>query len=91
MRDPHAPGVAWWHYAPASKLPTPGAMEYGLTTNNQTFRPWIGPAIAPNFLWRMFAPQNYQYQAQAVLTGVGGLAHGQSVLQPLSNPYPEGM
>lgn len=71
----------------ATIMPTPGAMEYSMSDYILAHKPWIGPGIAPNFLFRSFATQNYQQQAVAALTGLGGVAHGQNVLQPLSNPY----
>ena len=79
--------MAWWHFARATKMPTPGAMEYALLDNWQAVDPVIGPGIAFTTPMRNFAPQNAQATAQAVLTGLGGLVHGQSALQPLSNTY----
>ena len=79
-----------WHYARGTKIPTPGAMEYALLDNVVADKPWIGPAIGFLRQFRSFNPQNTQDTSQSVLTGVGGLAHGQSALQPLSNPYQNG-
>ncbi len=79
--------MAWWTYARATKLPTPGAMEYGLTNDWLALHPLIGPGIGAGYQFRSFNLQNTQNAAQAALTGLGGLVHGQSALQPLSDPY----
>ena len=74
----------------ARKHPTPGAMNHALITNLLAQKPLIGAAMAHVQVLQWTQPQNTQGVAQAVLTGLGGLAHGQSVLQPLSDPYQEG-
>lgn len=66
---------------------TPGAMNMGYESEMLAWRPAIGPAIGASFMFRMFAVQNYQSVSMAALTGLGGVAQGQSALQPLSNPW----
>lgn len=79
--------MAWYHFQRATKLPTPGAMEYGLVTEWLATQPYIGPAIGFATQMRNFAPQNAQASGQVAMTGVGGLVQGQISLQPLSDPY----
>lgn len=80
-------------FVAATQLPTPGAMQYGLESQWLAWRPMIGPAIGQAIQFRTIydmTPDGTQYlQASSVttLTGLGGLAHGQIVLQPLSDPY----
>lgn len=71
----------------ATQMPTPGAMEYGFATELLAAHPLIGPAIMYSTQWRNFEPQNYQQQSVIWVNGLGGLAQGQIVGQPLSNPY----
>lgn len=71
----------------AQKQPTPGAMEYGFATEYLALHPYIGPGIGFAQQMRNFAPQNTQNAGVAVVTGLGGLAQGQIVGQPLSDPY----
>jgi hypothetical protein len=83
--------LPFFQFVRASKMPTPGAMEYGYESEMLAFRPMIGPAIAARvgFL-SIRAPSNPQmYQANTTnwFVGLGGLAQGQVVLQPLSNPW----
>lgn len=70
-------------------MPTPGAMAYGYESEMLAFRPMIGPAIAARFQFASIfsTPAYSQGNAVVWLNGVGGVAHGQSALQPLSNPY----
>lgn len=71
----------------ATKMPTPGAMEYGFLPERLAQHPLIGPAIGYAFRWNNFEPQNVQTASITVNTGLGGLAQGQIVGQPLSDPY----
>lgn len=71
-----------------SKIPTPGAMAYAFESEMLALRPFIGPAIAYRFQFRTLQnPQANQIAAVTVLAGLQGVVHGQSVMQPLSNPY----
>jgi len=84
--------LPFYQYAQATQMPTPGAMQYGFESEMLAFRAMIGPAIGQRSQWASLLfygqhQQNYQGAAMAWFTGVGGLAHGQNVLQPLSNPY----
>lgn len=81
--------AAWIQYVPATQLPTPGAMAMGYESEMLAMRPMIGPAIAARFQFRSFFPSPQYYQGASVTwaTGLTGVVHGQSVLQPLSNPY----
>ncbi len=80
-------------YVAATQLPTPGAMQYGLESQWLAWRPMIGAAIGQALQFRTIydlTPDGTQYlQATSVVpvTGLGGLASGQVVLQPLSDPY----
>lgn len=70
------------------KIPTPGAMAYALESEMMALRPFIGPGIGQRYQWRTLQnPQAAQAVAMTVLAGLTGVNHGQSVLQPLSNPY----
>lgn len=79
----------FYQFAYATQLPTPGAMAYGFESEMLAWRPAIGPAIGVRFQFATVfpAPQNYQAASIAWLSGLTGTVHGQSVLQPLSNPY----
>jgi hypothetical protein len=79
----------WFQFVYASQMPTPGAMAYGFESEMLAMRPMIGPAIGYSFQWRSIgsAPQAYQAAGVSWQTGLTGIVHGQSVLQPLSNPY----
>jgi hypothetical protein len=72
----------------ATKMPTPGAMKYGFAGPYFLApRAMIGSAIGQAVTWHMFSPQDYQNTSVVTITGLGGLAQGQIVGQPLSNPY----
>jgi hypothetical protein len=82
----------FFQYVRATQMPTPGAMEYGFESEMLADRPFIGPAMGARSYMRTvtdFGTGGQSYQAVALnwFTGLGGLAHGQSALQPLSNPY----
>jgi len=79
----------FYQYVYATQLPTPGAMAYGFESEMMAWRPMIGPAIAYGFRWRSISPDPQSYQAVQAgwVTGLTGVVHGQSMLQPLSNPY----
>lgn len=72
----------------ATQMPTPGAMAYGFESEMLALRPFIGPGIGQRYQWRTLQhPQASQIQSVVALTGLTGIVHGQSALQPLSNPY----
>lgn len=79
----------FYQYIYATQLPTPGAMAYGFESEMLAFRPCIGPAIGARqqFASVFPTPQAYQALAMGWAAGLTGVVHGQSVLQPLSNPY----
>lgn len=79
----------FYQFAPASQMPTPGAMNMGFESEMLCLRPWIGPAIGVAFQFASIfpSPQWYQQGSYAWATGLTGVVHGQNVLQPLSNPY----
>ena len=83
----------WFQFIKAMLLPTPGAMEYGLETQQLAWRPMIGPAIGQAIQFRTIynlTPANTQYLQAAAFTtktGLGGLASGTLVVQPLADPY----
>lgn len=85
MASPHG----FFQVVYATQMPTPGAMAYGFESEMLAFRPAIGPAIGARYQFRTLspAPQSYQAASLAWLTGLTGVVHGQSALQPLSNPY----
>jgi hypothetical protein len=71
-------------------MPNPGnAMSSAFESEMLAWKPMIGPAIAARFQFSYLPPTplNYQLQAMGFVTGIGGVVHGQSALQPLSNPY----
>ena len=79
----------FYQFAYATQMRTPGAMAYGFESEMLCLRPMIGPAIAARLQFASLMPvsQNYQQYAVNWLAGLSGVAHGQSALQPLSNPY----
>ena len=77
----------WFQYVNNPPPVTPGAMNMGFESEMLAWRPMLGPGIGVTRQLLMFAPQNYQAASLAALTGLQGVVHGQSVLQPLSNPY----
>lgn len=80
---------AFYQFVRATQLPTPGAMEYGFESEMLTWRPVIGPGIGARQQFRSVFPTPQYYQASSVawISGLTGVVHGQSALQPLSNPY----
>jgi hypothetical protein len=89
---PHAglrKGETWFLYAYGNQIPTAGAMAYGMESQRLVPRAFIGAAVgaAKQFrtIYNVFPiSQNVGMTAQ---TGLGGLASGNIVLQPLSDPY----
>lgn len=83
------PPPPFYQYVAATQMPTPGAMCMGFESEMMAWRPAIGPAIGCAQQFRSFfpTPQLYQMQAAIWQNGLTGVVHGQSVLQPLSNPY----
>src|SRR5271166_988226 len=78
----------WYSFVFAPQMPTPGAMAYALESQWLAWRPLIGPAIGQAQQFRTFGgQQSMQQAALAAVTGLGGLNHGQVVLQPLVDPY----
>ena len=79
----------WNIFRRGNQIPTAGAMAYGNTTQWLAWRPMIGSAIGQAIQFRTI--YNVFPLAQttglAALTGLGGIVHGQSALQPLSDPY----
>lgn len=76
-----------WANTLASRREHTGYMAY--ESQLLVFHPLVGPAIGARFQWRTLSPAPWSYQQVSVawLTGLGGVVHGQSTLQPLSNPY----
>lgn len=76
-------------YVYAQIMPTPGAMAYGYESEMLAWRPMIGPAIGVRQQFASIAsmPLAIQGSQASWLTGLTGVTHGQSILQPLSNPY----
>ncbi len=77
------------HVNHAVKQRTPGALIFGLASDWLAAHPLIGPGIGMRRQHMAFAGQNYQHSIAALDTGLGGLAQGQVVLQPLSDLYTE--
>jgi hypothetical protein len=73
-------------------MPTAGAMAYGFESEMLCMRPMIGPAIAARSAFASIFKTPGAYQASAMVwqAGLTGVVHGQSALQPLSNPYNAG-
>ncbi len=86
MRQHLAP---FYQYVYATQLPTAGAMAYGFESESMCVRPACGPGIGARsqFLSIMPQPGVMQMQAVAWASGLTGVVHGQTALQPLSNPY----
>lgn len=79
---------AFFQVVYGAKIPTPGAMAYAFESEMLTLRPFIGPGIGARFQFRTLQhPQASQAVSVVAFTGLTGVVHGQSVLQPLSNPY----
>ena len=79
----------FYQVAYATIMPTPGAMAFGFESEMLTLRPAIGPGIGARFQFTTVfpAPQAFQAASMTWLAGLTGVVHGQSALQPLSNPY----
>ncbi len=81
--------LPFYRFIHGNQIPTAGAMAYANETQWLAWRPMIGPAIGQAIQFRTI--YNVQPISQdtglATTTGLGGLAHGQVVLQPLSDPY----
>jgi hypothetical protein len=82
-----ATGAGGWYRYVTGLLPTPGVGNQLLQSNRQFCWNIIGSGIGQRRQFRMFVPQNLQGVAVVPQTGLGGLASGQVVMQPLSNPY----
>lgn len=79
---------SWFKSVRATQMPTPGAMEYGFASEYLAARPLVGPGVVFRRQFRVFQGNgSYQAAMAVALTGVGGLASGNVILQPLSNPY----
>lgn len=81
--------VGFFQVVYATQMPTPGAMAYGFESEMLALRAAVGPAIGARTYFRSLfpTPQAYQAASLAWQSGLGGVVHGQSALQPLSNPY----
>lgn len=79
----------FFQFVHASKMPTPGAMAYGFESEMMAFRPAIGAGIGARFQFSSLFPAPQAFQASSITwqAGLTGVVHGQSVLQPLSDPY----
>ena len=67
-----------------------GAMASSLGPEFLAAKPWVGSGVVPHVnggSLRAFGGQVAQRQAAITSSGVGGLATGQVILQPLSDPY----
>jgi hypothetical protein len=87
-----ARAAPYYQFAYASQLPTPGAMAYGFESEYMCMRPAVGPAIGARSQFASLFKTPGAYQASALVwqAGLTGVVHGQSALQPLSNPYNAG-
>lgn len=84
----NTPLMSWFKSVRATLLPTPGAMEYGFASEYLVQHPLLGPGIAARRTFRSYqGNQSYQAAMAVAQTGLGGLASGNVILQPLSNPY----
>ncbi len=77
-------------YVLANKLPTPGAMAYAYDINSRAQKPLIGPGIGVRRPMRATVPAGQQFYRMSWVSGLGGLASGNFVLQPLIDPYRSG-
>lgn len=79
----------FYQFTHANQMPTPGAMVYGFESEMLCMRAMIGPAIAARSYFSSVFKTPGAYQAAALVwqAGLQGVVHGQSALQPLSNPY----
>lgn len=79
----------FYQFAYATQMPTPGAMAFGFESEMMAIRPMLGPGIGAGFQFATLFPAPQAYQAASLMwqTGLTGVVHGQSSLQPLSNPY----
>lgn len=70
------------------RLPTPGAQNYAFETLALFETTPIGPAVAQRKFFKVLQPQQIYFGGITVpITGLGGLAAGQYVMQPLVDPY----
>jgi hypothetical protein len=79
----------FYQFVYASQMPTPGAMAYGFESEMLAWRAACGPGIGARQQFYSISPQPGALQAASLgwLGGLTGVVHGQSILQPLSNPY----
>jgi hypothetical protein len=70
-----------------SQAANTGRLAY--ESERMAWRPMIGSGVGVRGQLATVSPcpWNVQLAATAWLTGLGGLSHGQTALQPLSNPY----
>lgn len=69
------------------RLPSPGALNYAYSTLALYELNPIGPAVASRKLFRTVQPPQLYMNGQLVGTvGIGGLAAGQYISQPLLDP-----
>lgn len=86
---PPIPATPFYQYVAATQMPTPGAMQYGFESEMLAWRPACGPGIGARMQFYTLTPTPGAYQAAQAswVTGLTGVVHGQSALQPLANPY----
>lgn len=78
---------AMYHWT-RKRLPDPGAQNYAFETLGLVEFTPIGPAIGADIvLMKTQPPAFYISNSMVVINGLGGLAAGQIILQPLINPY----
>jgi hypothetical protein len=79
----------WFSFRKADQIPTAGALSYGMQSQWLAWRPLIGSAVGQAVQFRTIYNVFPLYQATglAAQTGLGGIAQGQIVIQPLSDPY----
>jgi hypothetical protein len=69
------------------RLPTPGIYNYAFSSLQLYEQSPIGPAAAARKNWYITQPPQLYLNGQAVTTiGIGGLAAGQYISQPLLDP-----
>jgi hypothetical protein len=79
----------FYQFAYGNQIPTPGAMAYGFESEMLAMRAMLGPGIAARFQFASVfgTPQAYQAASMLWQAGLTGVVHGQTALQPLTNPY----
>lgn len=78
-----AQGYTWVR----KQLPGPGAMNYAFDTLSLAESSPIGPGVRQRQFWNKLPTPLFVPSPTAPMAGLGGVVHGQTISQPLFDPY----